>query len=199
MERNEQIVSRYVSGESTIEIAAALNLSRARVYQILKEQGVMIKNPQGAHPVLHSMADVYKNAAWMQIEVQPNGCWYWMGIRLNLDLKHKDVLQYGVINVGKKLMRAHRLVWQYVHQRPVPKGKQLLHTCDTPWCVNPDCTYPGTHLQNMQDKSAKGRHWQQQKTHCPQGHPYDAENTRLILDKTRGTYNRKCRTCSCQR
>jgi hypothetical protein len=33
------------------------------------------------------------------------------------------------------------------------------------------------------------------KTHCPQGHPYDEENTYVYINKKTGRRSRHCRTC----
>ena len=33
------------------------------------------------------------------------------------------------------------------------------------------------------------------KTHCPQGHPYSDDNTRMSINPS-GTYSRKCKTCA---
>lgn len=41
---------------------------------------------------------------------------------------------------------------------PIPKGKQVNHTCDRPRCWRPEHVYAGTHLQNMKDKTIRGRH-----------------------------------------
>lgn len=49
-----------------------------------------------------------------------------------------------------------------------------------------------TYSANEQDKIAHGGHWQVNKTHCPQGHPYDEENT-YINPSTGG---RSCRICT---
>ncbi len=49
-----------------------------------------------------------------------------------------------------------------------------------------------TYQANEQDKVTHGTHPQLNKTHCPRGHPYDAENTYVRP----GTTYRKCRTCT---
>jgi hypothetical protein len=44
---------------------------------------------------------------------------------------------------------------------------------------------------NMRDALAQGRHFNASKTHCPQGHPYNQENT---YRTARGRYCISCRT-----
>lgn len=62
-----------------------------------------------------------------------------------------------------------------------PEGICVLHTCDTPGCVRPSHLWLGTQLENIADRESKGRGRsgirQLEKTHCPQGHPYDEKNT----------------------
>lgn len=45
-----------------------------------------------------------------------------------------------------------------IHVGPIPEGKQVLHRCDMPPCVNPDHFFLGDHSANMQDMYAKGRY-----------------------------------------
>lgn len=40
---------------------------------------------------------------------------------------------------------------------PIPTGKILRHTCDTPACVRPDHLIPGTQAENSQDMKSRGR------------------------------------------
>jgi hypothetical protein len=52
----------------------------------------------------------------------------------------------------------------------------------------------GTVSENMYDKVRHGRDHNASKTHCPQGHPYDAENT--YYQPSRGHRGRLCRKCN---
>lgn len=81
---------------------------------------------------------------------------------------------------------AHRYSWEEANG-PVPEGLELDHLCRTPACVRPDHLEPVTHLENQRRGSVTAR------THCPQGHPYDTENT------YRDRKGRRCREGDRQR
>lgn len=55
----------------------------------------------------------------------------------------------------------------------------------------------GTFSENNYDLVAHGTHHQASKTHCPQGHPYSLENTRLY--HYQGWRYRYCRACQSER
>lgn len=80
----------------------------------------------------------------------PNGCWLWTGSRSG----HQG---YGGIRIGNKTVKAHRASHE-LFKGPIPPGLYICHTCDNPPCVNPDHLFAGSHLDNMRDKMAKGRH-----------------------------------------
>ena len=87
-----------------------------------------------------------------KIMPEPNsGCWVWLG--------GTNQKNYGHIwsSELKRHERAHRMVYQIL-VGAIPAGKQLLHTCDNPYCVNPDHMFVGSNAQNRADSVAKGRH-----------------------------------------
>lgn len=84
---------------------------------------------------------------------EPNsGCWLWFKGWTEQTPSHR----YGWLCAKGKVVRAHRYSWE-LHNGPIPKGLLVCHKCDTPACVNPKHLFLGTHKDNMQDCSKKGR------------------------------------------
>ncbi len=118
---------------------------------------------------------------WANIQVEPNtGCWLWSGW-----VTDKGYARFR--DCGQKV-RVHR--WAYEHFRgPIPDGLVIDHLCNTPSCVNPAHLEPKTSRENiLRGHGATAVH--ARKTHCPQGHPYDEENTYRPPNG-----QRKCRGC----
>ncbi|WP_437994735.1 HNH endonuclease signature motif containing protein [Sorangium sp. So ce185] len=61
-------------------------------------------------------------------------CWYWLGA--------VNDRGYGVFRLGRRLVVAHRHMFELEHGRP-PSG-MVLHSCGKKSCVNPQHLYEGT-------------------------------------------------------
>ena len=83
-----------------------------------------------------------------KVEMIPDGCWVWLA-RCDRD-------GYGRIRIGKLMFRSHRVAWERKNGT-IPDGMFVLHTCDNPYCVNPNHLFLGTQTENMKDKNGKGR------------------------------------------
>jgi len=98
---------------------------------------------------------------------------------------------YGQIKVGNLNKRLHRVSYE-CFVGPIPDGFQLDHLCRNRACANPTHLEPVTHAENL----LRGAGWSgrnARKTHCPQGHPYDAVNTRLVAG------SRVCAACNAEK
>jgi hypothetical protein len=112
---------------------------------------------------------------WAKVN-KTDGCWLWTAA-LSRD-------GYGMFD----RCRAHRVAWSIANGE-IPGGLYVLHICDNRRCVRPDHLYTGTARQNSADAVSRRRLKNQQKTHCPKGHPYTLENTIVAHS------GRKCRAC----
>lgn len=83
-----------------------------------------------------------------RVEVTDEGCWEWRGA--------KKTGGYGVINVGGRARRVHRIVAAAVGMEV--DGAEVCHRCDNPPCCNPAHLFTGSHRDNMTDMARKGRH-----------------------------------------
>lgn len=131
---------------------------------------------------------------WEKVE-RTATCWFWKAGR-NPD-------GYGNFRINGKTEGAHRVAWKITYGA-IPDGRQVLHRCDTPPCVNPNHLFLGDHDINMSDKAVKGRapgtgkgddqHGlgarNRRKTHCKNGHAFSPENT-----YTNPQGHRACRIC----
>ncbi len=80
------------------------------------------------------------------------GCWIWTS--------HKSSAGYGQfrtrLNGKTRYQAAHRVMAELAFG-PIPAGKCVMHSCDTPLCVNHAHLSIGTHKENMDDRDRKGR------------------------------------------
>lgn len=83
--------------------------------------------------------------------IDPQGCWQWKGgcDRAGYACFYKDATD--------RAMRAHRASYE-IFIGKIPVGLSALHRCDNRACVSPAHLFLGSHVENMRDMVAKGRH-----------------------------------------
>src|SRR5262245_23505173 len=103
----------------------------------------------------------FEERFWQKVDITP-GCWLWLA-----SLGNHGYGQLGTHIDGKPTMvLAHRVSWE-IHFGQIPNDLFVLHDCDQFYlptdmtyrrCVNPQHLRLGTPLENMLDRSRKGRH-----------------------------------------
>lgn len=79
------------------------------------------------------------------------GCWIWRGPVSN---------EYGSYKADNgRTYKAHRVSYA-LHNGPIPQGRLIRHTCDTPLCVQPAHLLPGTDADNNRDMLERKRNRQ---------------------------------------
>jgi len=78
-----------------------------------------------------------------------SGCWLWQARR------NKD--GYGQFRVGRTIYFAHRVAFMLGYGRWPSSSLMVLHSCDTPGCVNPAHLREGAATDNLNDTYARGR------------------------------------------
>ncbi|MGV0949403.1 MAG: hypothetical protein ACOYB3_01935 [Azonexus sp.] len=128
-----------------------------------------------------------------------SGCWLWTGPQIS-DSGYGKTRPYP----GDRERATHIVMWEHANARPVPEGHQIDHRCHTDavargecgggeclhrLCCNPAHLEPVTPSENTKRQD----HAERRVTHCPKGHPYDSENTRLRRGR------RECVQCDVER
>ena len=86
---------------------------------------------------------------WSKVDVRgEDECWEWLGGRGARG-------GYGQFRLGKNVVSAHRIVFRVIGG--YLNNLFVLHSCDNPPCVNPNHLSLGSHAENIQDISNKGR------------------------------------------
>lgn len=119
---------------------------------------------------------------WNKVDKQ-EFCWIWTA--------YKDEKGYGIFQYqGSK--KAHRVSYELI-KGEIPQDMMLDHLCKNKSCVNP------AHLEVVSSRTNSLRakntiaYLNADKSHCPNGHPFLADN--LIISKNGYNGARRCRKC----
>ena len=105
----------------------------------------------------------------------PDGtCWKWMSTT--------NAKGYAVMSIEGRFKLIHRYFYEFTYGEIGSRKIFVCHRCDNPSCINPDHMFLGTNGDNVRDMVAKGRHFNQKKTHCVHGHEFTPENTKPGLN-----------------
>jgi hypothetical protein len=117
----------------------------------------------------------------------PNGCHLWTA-----RLTNAGYGQFTYSQPGYKIqtLGAHRVAYELAYGR-IPAGLVVDHLCRVRRCVNPEHMEAVSPRENVMRSPIAPAAINARKTHCPQGHPYDEENT--YVGQRCG---RLCRTCT---
>lgn len=118
---------------------------------------------------------------WTRVgEPDANGCRVWTGATAGGD----PGAPYGLTWNGERPEMAHRVAYRLAGGE-IPDGMQIDHLCRVRLCVNPEHLEPVTAAENL-----RRRYRDAPATHCPNGHEYTPESTRIEPDG-----GRRCRVC----
>lgn len=160
----------------------------------------------GRRSILLAVPRPFRSVAekfWEYVDTSdgPDACWPWLGARNDTG--------YGIVagNAGRQL-RAHR--WSYESAfGSIPLAMVIDHECHNRdascpggvacphrRCVNPAHLAAVSRGENLAASSRAVPTVNAAKTHCPQGHPYDAANTIRKSGRAAARYaGRRCRAC----
>jgi hypothetical protein len=116
---------------------------------------------------------------WAKVEARSDGCLTWQGATTGNETHPYGVAWFGA---DKGTQTVHRQIYLLV-VGSVGQGEHVHHTCGNTLCANP------LHMEAKTVRQHIGQ-WHRDKTHCPNGHPYDEANTRITPEGWR-----HCRAC----
>jgi len=124
---------------------------------------------------------------WSRVDKRRwNQCWPWLGTI-------HPIGGHGQLYIAGRNRRAQRVAWELHYGKS--EGRNVLHKCNNPNCVNPRHLYLGTQRDNLLDAVKAKTHGMTRKTYCKRGHKLTKANTY----SRPGTNWRECRICRQER
>lgn len=102
---------------------------------------------------------------------------------------------YPVVSLVQNGRQATRVVHGLVALTflgPRPESQEVRHLNGDPTDARASNLAYGTRGENVRDKRHHGSDHNVNKTHCPQGHPYDESNTYVLPSRPGARYCREC-------
>ena len=170
LQRKSDMIEMRQGNATLAEIGIAFGVSRERVRQIIGNTGRHTRNisnvvMQGRHGGAIRKPEDFNNILsyfFCKIDIPgrsseiPNieevdfdKCWIWNGVRTREGYGH-------LVNKEYSHFYAHRFSYLLFYGS-IPEGLKICHSCDNPWCVNPEHLWAGTQNDNVQDAVRKGR------------------------------------------
>lgn len=132
----------------------------AGVTTACKNCGKPVFRPGKQRPGVHCSAACYRSLSptdrfWAKVDKTPGHgpkgeCWIWIAA------VDKDGYGHMWRNESSRNYAVHRFSWEQ-HNGPIPDGLGVLHHCDNPPCIRPDHLYCGTTIDNVRDRTVRGR------------------------------------------
>lgn len=126
-----------------------------------------------------------------RVRVSENGCWNWTGWISGFRGETGPRAPYGVLQINKKRLRAHRHFYELATGEPIG-NRHVHHQCGNTLCVNPDHleAIPQHRHNLIHDAFGDINHSNLARSTCSHGHPWTEANTYYW----KGI--RQCRACN---
>lgn len=122
---------------------------------------------------------ISKDEFFNKCEKSETGCWLWKFAKTSAG--------YGKLTYKYRAWLAHRLSYYFTHGII---NNFILHSCDTPACINPDHLRDGTQKDNMDDVKLRNRRVYIPSSFCKSGlHEMTQDNSYYYKG------HKMCKTC----
>ena len=101
------------------------------------------RNPRGVEPLFD---EVFQDRFWRKVDVLgPDECWPW---KASVGSKSHYGNMWCIIDGRKTCRDAHTIAWMIAKDQ-IPKGKDVMHRCNSKLCCNPAHLLVGSRSENI--------------------------------------------------